>query len=249
MLIVVAAPGNQFRQGVVGAFPGPVRVISFSFRNAAFIYGKFYLKTPFWALFSTILPFLTGWLFYMPTAAATLNQSSHNWWRDSWLRSLVLLGLASFILVAAACAPVVYALNAYPDDRTIIIPQFVIIAAVIAGSALLGAGLRHANILPNPLKRPGLGQTLQIGIMAALLLCAGYSTWQTVTQIPDFQAYALAWDQRAVIIQQAAFSGQAELTVVGLNARFGVADLNADPGYWVNQCMASYYHILTLRGR
>ena len=48
---------------------------------------------------------------------------------------------------------------------------------------------------------------------------------------------------------QAVDAGQQDVTVVGLNARFGIADLNESPDNWVNRCMASYYDIRNLRGR
>ncbi len=249
MVIVIAAPGNQVRSGAVGDHPGLVRIVSFSIRNAAFIFGKFFIQTPFWAFLSISLPFLAGWWFSSPGAAAAERQNSSTWWRQSWLRQAVWAGLAAFILVTAACAPVVYAINAYPDDRTIIIPQCVIAAFVIGASALFGTGLRRGRTLPDPGGKPALRRVLQIGVTAALLLAVGYSTWLTAAQAPDYRQYAEAWDQRAAVIQQAAESGQADLTVGGLNARFGVADLSESPDNWVNRCMAHYYRIRNLGGR
>lgn len=249
MMIVIAAPGNEVRSGVVGDHPGLVRIVSFSIRNAAYIFGKFFIQTPIWAFLSISLPFLAGWLFSSPGAAAVERQDSPAWWRQRWLRRVVWAGLAAFILVTAACAPVVYAINAYPDDRTIIIPQFAIAAFVIGASALLGDGLRRSNFLPDPGAKPGLRRILLIGVAAALLLAAGYAIWLNAAQVPDYRQYAGAWDQRAAVIQQAAESGQSDLTVGGLNARFGVADLGESPDNWVNRCMGNYYGIRNLSGQ
>ncbi len=249
MLIVAIAPGNQVRQEAVGVHAGLVRIITFSMRNAAFIYAKYFIFTPFWAFLSISLPFFTGWLFASAGKAASHDQRSSLWWQQSWLRWLLGLGLASFILVTAACAPVVYAMNAYPDERTIIIPQFVIATTVISASAWLGMGLRSRYILPDPWGKPVIGRVLQAGFVAILILGAGYSIGSTVTRIPDFQAYARAWDQREAVLKQAVDDGQQDVTVVGLNARFGIADLNESPDNWVNRCMASYYDIRNLRGR
>jgi hypothetical protein len=249
MAIVIAAPGNQVRQGAVGDQPGLVRIVTFSIRNAAFIFGKFFIKTPFWAFLSLSLPFLAGWLFHPAGQDASHLQSSLKWWRQGWLRWLVTVGLTAFVLVTAACAPVVFALNAYPDDRTIIIPQFVITCAVISASALLGTGLRGNKIIPDPRERPAVGRAIRAGMALILLAGVGYATWLTASQSPDFQAYARAWDQRAAVIQQAAAAGEADVTVAGLSARFGLADLNESPDNWVNRCMAYYYDIRNLIGR
>ena len=249
MLIVVSAPGNQVRLGTVGDQAGLVRIITFSLRNAAVIFGKFVIKTPFWAFVCLSLPFLAGWLLTPAGKDAVNSQPLIQWWRQSWLRWLGMTALAAFLLVMATCAAVVYALNAYPDDRTIIIPYFVITAAGFFASATLGMALRRSKILPDPGAKPGLGRALQIGMALIVITGVGVSTWQTVRQAPDFQAYAQAWDQRAGVIEQAVDSGAREVTVVGLNARFGIADLNVSPDNWVNRCMANYYHLTNIRGR
>ena len=147
------------------------------------------------------------------------------------------------------CAAVVFALNAYPDDRTIIIPYFVITAAGFFASAFLGMALRRSKVLPDPVEKPALGRALQMGMALIVIAAVGVSTWQTIRQVPDFQAYAQAWDQRAGVIKQAVNSGASDVTVAGLNARFGIADLNASPDNWVNRCMADYYHLANISGR
>jgi hypothetical protein len=249
MLIVVIAPGNQVRQGLVGTHTDLVRIVTFSMRNAAFIIGKYFIKTPIWAFFSLSLPFLAGWLFIPAVRQVSSRQNPFPWWRQSWFGWIVVVWLATFALVTAACAPVVYALNAYPDDRTIIIPYFVIISAVICTSALLGMGLSRHHGLPDLGEKPAIRRAVMAGMAIIILTVVSISTWQTVSQAPDYQAYAQAWDLRAKGIQDAAVNGESDLTVVGLNARFGVADLDVSPDYWVNRCMANYYHLNNISGK
>ncbi|HEX7394298.1 MAG TPA: DUF6056 family protein [Anaerolineaceae bacterium] len=249
MLIVLAAPGNQVRQGAVGQAPGLVRIITFSLHNAAFIIGKFFIQNPFWSLLAIGVPFLAGWVFSTPGSTQQIHWNPGELWRERWLRGFLSILLAVFILVTAACAPVVYALDAYPDDRAIIIPLFMIVTGGMCASALLGNGLRQGGILPDPLEKPAIGRAIKAGLAAALLAAVAISLFQTVQKVSDFQSYASAWDQRSAYLQQAVKNGRGDVTVVGLNARFGVSDLNADPDNWVNRCMANYYHITSLRGR
>jgi hypothetical protein len=249
MAIVLAAPGNQVRQATTSAAPGLVRIITFSIRNAAFIAAKYIIWTPGWALLSAAVPFLAGWMASSAGPTSRARVSLRLMWQKNWFRGVVLGLLAAFGLVVAACAPVVFALNAYPDDRAIIVPQFVLALGVITTSALLGHGLRDLGVLPSPLEKPNTGRALQVAILAALLVAAGSSLWKTASQAPDFQAYARAWDERAAILQQASLSGQTEVTVVGLHNRFGVADLGIPADYWVNSCVAFYYNLDAVHGR
>ena len=249
MAVLLAAPGNQVRQAAAGATPGLVRIVTFSIRNAAFIAAKYVIWTPGWALLSAGVPFLAGWMASRARPGRRARVTLSLLWAQTWFKAVVLEVLGAFGLVVAACAPVVYALNAYPDDRVIIVPQFVLALAVISTGALLGHGLRSLGIVPDPFENVSIGRTVQAAIMASLLVAAGSSLMHTASQAPDYQSYALAWDQRAATLQQASQSGQAEVTVIGLHSRFGVSDLQTRADYWVNSCVASYYHLSAVRGR
>ena len=251
MLVVIIAPGNLVRLQAVGQInhPGLLRIITFSIRNMTHIYGKYFLITPFWAVVSIILPFLAGWLFSAPAAGISNKWNLANLWKQSWFKGIAFIIVAALILVTAACAPVVYALNAYPDDRTIIIPQFVIIISTISVSALLGVGLCQQGMLPSPISNHTVSRLLHTSILIILLLATGISLQHTIRQIPEFQSEAKIWDARSVQIQQAARLGQSEIIVPGGYNRFGVADLSTDPNNWVNRCMAYYYSIPQILGR
>ena len=252
MVVVIIAPGNLVRLEAVGgqaSHPGLLRIITFSIRNMTHIFGKYFLRTPFWALASIIPPFLTGWLFSAPPVGFSQKWNLSDLWKLSWIKGIAFIIVAVLILVTAACAPVVYALNAYPDDRTIIIPQFAIVVSAICISTLLGIGLHQQGLLPDPVKNLTTKRVLQAGILITILFTAGISIQHSVRQIPEFQSYVNNWDARAVLIRQAALSGQSEIIVSGGYGRFGVADISTDPNNWVNQCMAYYYGIPKIRAR
>ncbi len=44
-------------------------------------------------------------------------------------------------------------LDAYPDDRTIILPLYFIVSGTMAIFGLLGFGLRQAGLIPDLLKK------------------------------------------------------------------------------------------------
>jgi len=250
MVVILLAPGNLVRQETTGSTPpGLVLIFTFSIRNAAFIIGHYIIWTPGWALLSVAVPFLAGWLNNPNHTARPASLNLRFLWTQFWFRGIVLTLLAAFGLVTAACAPVVYALNAYPDDRTIIIPQFVLVAAVITASALLGHGLHGLSILPESLEKSIIRRTLQAAILAAFILAAGSSLWKTASLLPSYQSYAQAFDQRNAEMQKASQTGQMDVTVRGLDSWFGVADVGIEPGFWVNRCMAEYYNLRSVSGR
>lgn len=247
LVIVVIAPGNQVRQDLLPYRVGLFRIITFSIRNAAYIVAKYAIWHPGWALLSIAVPFLTAWWLTPASIGPRPERSLRKLWRESWFRGLVLLPAAAFILVAAACAPVVYAMDAYPDDRTIMIPQFILVLAAITWSGLLGWVLRRLRFLADP-AQGSLRRALPALLLGALILAAGITLFNTVRSAPEYQAYAQSWDTRAAQLNAAHLNGPADIKVPGLAARFGIADLQAGPDYWVNRCMASYYGLANIVG-
>jgi hypothetical protein len=142
---------------------------------------------------------------------------------------------------------VVYAMNAYPDDRTILIPQFILVLTVLIWSGLLGTVLRRYRWLPDPAAQP-VGRAIPALLLGAVLLASGSSIVNTIRQAPEYQAYARSWDERANLLVAARLDGLTDITVAGLTNRFGISDLHAEPDYWVNRCMASYYGLTYIRG-
>jgi hypothetical protein len=130
-----------------------------------------------------------------------------------------------------------------------LVPQGLLVLAAVLSSGLLGAGLHRLGFLPDLAARPTLSRILPAAILAMIILASGFSIWQTVRQAPDFQAYARSWDQRAAVLLNARQQGQTEITVYGLTNRFGISDLEAEPDYWVNNCMAEYYGFSAIRGK
>ena len=60
-MVVLSAPGNLTRQGLLLEYPGFSRLISFSIRNAIYIIAKFFIWTPGWAVLTIFVSFVSGW--------------------------------------------------------------------------------------------------------------------------------------------------------------------------------------------
>ncbi|GAP17280.1 DUF6056 family protein, partial [Levilinea saccharolytica] len=245
--IILASPGNAVRRGALPEPPGLIRLVTFSIRNAAYIMGKYFLWTPGWAALSVGVPLAAGWAFGAGHAQGA--RGGRLSWRLPWVQAAGVMLTAAFGLMVAACAPVVYSLNAYPDDRVIFLPLFFWIAALTASSAWVGNSLRQMRFLSRWSVHPHSAQAAAGLALAGLMLAAGVTAWRTAQAAPEYRQYAQDWDRRDAELRALSQSGVEEITVVGLPSRFGVADLQESPDHWVNRCMAEYYRIPRLRGR
>ncbi len=252
MALEVTAPGNAVRQSVVvggGASLG--RVILFSLRNAVVVAGKLVIQHPGWTVLVLAAPFLVAW-WLEPSATAAAERARPRMkelWAMPWFRGVVILPLAGLLAAAAACAPVALIMNAYPDDRTILLPQTAWVTAAALSSALLGLGLRRLGWLPLASARGLLGRALPALLLALLVLAGGSSVVSAAQSAPELSAYIQKWDARDAALRQAALQGVTDITVVGLPNRGGISDLQADPSNWVNACMATYYGFNTITGK
>jgi len=247
--IMLAAPGNLIRQGLITDHPNLIRLLTFSMHSALVIIVKFFVFTPLWAVLSILVPLLSG--FSLCQQPLYENKKKHlSWlWLHGWFKAGVILPMMTFIFTMATCAPVVYMLNAYPDDRTIIIPLYFIVAAVTISSGLFGYGLRRLGLLSSTAKKINL-QHLSYALVILLLL-AGTTLiiTNTLEKINGFQDYAFRWDQRHEELLQKADKGIREATAYGLENRFGISDLQEEADYWVNRCMADYYGFTSIIGQ
>jgi hypothetical protein len=249
LTIVVLAPGNLTRQVATGQTTSLARVIPLALRNGLAFVVKFLTLNYAWALVSLLTAFLAGWWLDPAPAKPAARLRLTELWAQAWFRGLILLPLSALLMAVAACAPSAYAINAYPDVRGLIVPQSLLVVAMLLSGALLAVGLRRVGRLPADARHPFLSRALPFAILAAVLLLSAASTLSTFQQAPDFQAYAQSWDIRQAVLLDGLRQGQTDITVVGLNNRFGIADLRIEPDYWVNGCMASYYGFSAIRGR
>lgn len=245
--ISMLSPGNAVRREALPEPPGLMRLVLFSIRNAVHIVAKYFVWTPGWAALSVGVPLAAGWAF--GAGGAEGPRGARLSWRLPWVWAAGGLLAAAFALAVAACAPVVYSLNAYPDDRTIFLPLFFWALALTAASVLVGSGLRQMGFLSRWSVHPRSAQAAAGLALAGLMLAAGVTGWRTAQAAPEYRQYAQDWERRDAELRAVSQSGAEEVVIFGLPSRFGVADLQESPDDWVNRCMAEYYRIPRLVGR
>ncbi len=249
LLVVLSAPGNQVRQNLLTEHPGIIRLISFSTRNGIYIIAKFFIQKPGWAFLTVFISFVSGWIAASKIEANHFEKRFLVLWKLAWFRGLLVVPVVTLIMVITACAPVVYMLDAYPDDRTIILPLFFIVIGMMSFSGLLGFGLQRIGFLPDLSIKVNLKRILKNAIILLIFIAAAITVQKTINNADSYQTYAISWDKRDQELQLEAISGKQEVTVFGLESRYGLADLRIESDYWVNKCMADYYNIPDLFGK
>ncbi len=248
---VALAPGNAARQAQLPETPGLVRIVTFSTRNAAHIVGKYLLQSPLAAGVSLLTPLALGWA--LPGRSLAARQPGRLSLRSLWgwtcVRGLIIAPPAGFALLAAACAPTVYAMNAYPDDRVIVVPQFFLALTVVAWGFLFGRALRSLGPGLFPSRQPALMLAAALLALVVTGAAAAQTARVTLAQAPEGQDYAARWDARDAALRSAQAQGVTEIEAAALEGQFALADLSADPNDWVNRCMANFYGFQSIWGR
>ncbi len=249
--LIALAPGNAARQAQLAETPGLGRIVIFSLRNAAHIAGKYLLQTPLAAGASLLLPLALGWalpgkpLGEHPSGRLSIGRL----WGWACVKGLAAAPLTGLILLVAACAPTVYAMNAYPDDRVIVTPQFFLALTAITEGYLFGRTLRGFTARLFRQRQAALMLAAAALALAVTSAAAAQSVRTVITQMPEAQNYAVRWDARAKDLHALGLLEASRVKVVSLETRFDLADLGTDPSDWVNVCVAKYYGFKTVTGR
>jgi hypothetical protein len=233
LVIVAVAPGNSVRQILFPVqFSLPelvIRTILYSGGYMALALGHF---SPIALLVTVVVSAMTAYLF----------PGTHGIPSARKIRQWILLStLAVFILTMATLALPLYGLGTAPSSRVYLTPQLALVCAAVFWGYLMGVGLRSRRDSVSPSRK------LIFGTALAVLLIVGplASTWQTLTQLPDFQSYAVEWDQRDQGIRTAIGQGVERFATIAftvdLGAKAGLDIITSNPSDWVNVCAAMYY--------
>ncbi len=246
LLLVLIAPGNAVRQSLLAAHPGFFRLVTFSMRNALFIAAKFFIQTPGWA-FITIIASI--WVGLSIAHAESNHQVRLQPTPANWLTVVMLIPVTTYIIMVAACAPVVYMLNAYPDERTILLPVFILIIGIIFSVVKITTTVYHQGFMKNLLQKLAINRWLRVAFIASIFVAALLVTYGSIQKLPDYQHYTATWEARDKELRSPANQGSKQVTVPGLESRFGLSDLQTEEDFWVNRCMADFYQIPIIIGR
>ena len=232
-LIILIAPGNQVRLQYLNSTKDLFSVVSLSMTNSLlFIYQSFRgLPVPTLVSF-----FIAFFLFYHLSAQKNSDISGK--------QALLLIGsilVCIIFLIACLCSPTAYSMLAYPEQRSLILARMILVIATTLVGAISGVA---SHRFMDRIIDTCLVSILLIGFLCLYPLRTAYQTWQ---QIPIVQERAIAWDVRQAEIFKAKNAGMMNIEIKPMNSIDGIYEITADPQFWVNQCAAGYYGVVSIQ--
>ncbi len=217
LVVMALSPANAIRSS-----DGNVALSVLLQRLFIFPYG--FITDTFKTLpLPSIFTILVGFLIFSPLRGETKEGGVR--------RSLLIVPLITFALIAASFAPSAYALS-YPDARVRFPARFVMTAGLFIEGALLGLWLGREKF-----------RVLGTLLLAAAAVYPLRGAWQAYQSLPKYQVYANAWDTRDTYIQSKRDSGIMDIAVPPMDGVAGIKELDVDAKHWVNRGAADYYGV------
>ncbi|UCF62060.1 MAG: hypothetical protein JSV37_05050 [Anaerolineaceae bacterium] len=238
MGVIFIAPGNEIRQALTPESPSFFNVIKWSLVYAFKFIGKTILLSPIPTLLALFIAALLT--FSHPLRGDESGEILPRLDLKHLYSFLLLSPPIGFLLIASSMAPSVYGVSAFPEDRTLTIPQFVLTSTIIFWGLVGGLALKKRS---GWITKHKSRISVIVCCLVAVLLVLGplLSSRDNFVQVPTLRAYAERWDTRDREIRVAREAGAMHLAITGLGFTGGLADIKDDPDYWVNRCFASYY--------
>ena len=233
LAVLVAAPGNAFRQALAPPPPPLDRVAVRSVLNPLIYLGSNWLSEQ---------ARMAGLIFILPLVAGLVSGSLERAPAQFPWRGLLASAAGLFFLLMAIFATVFYAQTAFPVARVLVIPNFLVTSFSGAASFLAGRSLGGVLRLDRPLDRAGAAAALLL-LAASLVLGLGNGAYRMARLLGPAQARAAEWDRRDRQIRAAARQGEKDITVEYIRDLTRLGDYSSDPTFLVNRAAAAYYGV------
>jgi hypothetical protein len=237
--IVVVAPGNKVRQEF---FPPPPDLLSLV-RLALSLAGRFIqyvvARSPVNVLAAFVFPAILRAGFISGDVAGLRS-------RRAMVGALLGIPVATFVLLVCCAAVSAYGISGIPPLRSFVIPQYIVICALVAWGYTLGYIIQQTDLVEAFRRESWLWQA---GLGAMVVILGGsalQATQRTLAQAPLFSAYAAAWDEVDSLVLAAKAQGVTRVSVPLLKNPASLEEPGADSTNWVNQCVSDYYGVTVL---
>lgn len=194
---------------------------------------------PLPSLLSILTTFFAFFMFFI---------NAENWSPTPQRRRQIWIGLGivvvvQFILIAASFAPSAYG-QSYPAERARFLGRLIMTTALLLGGALLGALCAGLAAVTFRRQAVFLLSSFAFLVLAFYPFRAGMSL---VAEIPEYRQWASPWDLRETEIYRSIAMGERDLVVRLLPTKEGIKEIDGDARHWVNQCVADYYGVNSVR--
>ncbi len=237
LILMVVAPGNAVRQGIMSTPASGLALIRTTI-NDWYIFSVRTLKWhPIAILLSVLIPFLAGSGLIKHGTNRRADDFAFNRRFFLWFIGIPIL---TFFLMLASIAPYEFALSTFPDGRVLITTLFICILGIALWSFLVGLWLSmrffQAKVVQFAM--------ISILIVASLSLNGIFIVQSTRVALENRDRmvdYANAWDERDRKLSALGDVAGELISAASLTHMGGLSEIGYDPNEWINRCVASTY--------
>ena len=241
-IVIIAAPGNDVRQGLMPSPSGLVEWLGRTAWDVLLFANRGLQRLTLTTVLVTIVPFL---LALFPARENARRSQGKTGELRKWGTLVLLIPLSTALLMFATIAPYEYAVSTYPDGRVLITTQFVLVAG-LAGWGF-AAGKLSRTVLPLSLAaKSSLVAGVWLVALIPISVAVVSATLHSLDPLADAQEFAITWDLRDETIRQTVERGEKAMAVRSLNHMGGLAEIGRDPNEWINRCVAQSYGLKTV---
>jgi hypothetical protein len=230
MAMLVFAPTTQIRKGRYGepaSLPLLVKLL-FNYTYAFFVA----VVKNYQYIVIFLLSFLLGIVGHTSSGRSVKPM-------NTFIVAVVILVLA-VVLVAASLTPSAYIEKGIPAPRTMIIPRFIVVLAIVAAGWFMGLTSRELFAVK-------WLEPVSLALLVVVLVFPIYSLTVTAQKIPVYSQRMELWDVRNAHILEAINNGDEKVDALAIDGLpvGGIRDFdpNGKKGFWITKCAMDYYGI------
>ena len=229
MGVMFVSPGNTLRLGTLQQATNLYSIISISAASAVdFIFLSIRgLWLPFCILFGFFVLISFNFI-HLPDIEISVEHK---------LIIFLLTAIVTYALIVCVCAPTAFGMMAYPEQRVLMLAQFILIFGISLEGVVIGLMIQEYFYVHS---------YIRLSSLFFILIMYMYPLSTLDVRQSDLSYYknrADLWDEREIEINNKLNDGQKNLSVSALDSFADIAELRDDETYWVNQCAARYYEV------
>ena len=250
-LLIYLSPGNKIRLAwELKEFPATPAGIPMTLRVSAAAFFSF-LRGMF-LTWPDLLSFL-GLVSFSVLAGAFLGNVPSDSGEEGARRGtdiLLMLPVFAALLIFSCFIPAAYGLKKAPPGRTLMIPCFVLVCAVLAWGYLAGA-LASRSLQKEITNRNKAGIKIVIAFMLLLAISrTPFAVYNTLQMRPEMSRYARYWDSTNAFIIKARSNGARSVIIPAMPNWAGLSEnVGPNPNDWANICAGDYYGGIEISAR
>jgi hypothetical protein len=234
MAVILLAPGNQVRLALMPERAALASTLVSSAWFALAFSAKAFLRAPGVVLLTLVIP-----LAIAVDGAPILDRAPTRGSKLAWVVGVGIV-MMTFLAIVASLFPAVYATSAYPIERALVVPQYLLMGGLVVLGYSCGWLLKRrpwGRSIRRTAWPPAVARWTVLGIVLVVSLVGAKDV---LAFVPEARSFAEQWDARHTQMLNATDPGS-EMAVAPLPHMAGLAEVGYDSSEWINACVAMAY--------